>query len=105
MKVKYAIVDDDPQALESVEYYLKNISIDGLEMEMVGKQYDLDANSESDRELLTNIDVLFLDIMLRDKTAWTLLVILGMINQSLLSLLLMMSTCYEQFAFQYLITS
>ncbi len=69
MKVKYAIVDDDPQALESVEYYLKNISIDGIEMEMVGKQYDLDANSESDRELLTNIDVLFLDIMLRNKNS------------------------------------
>jgi len=69
LKVKYAIIDDDPQALESVEYYLKNISIEGLQMEMVGKQFNLDENSEADWELLTTIDVLFLDIMLRDKNS------------------------------------
>lgn len=69
LKVKYAIIDDDPQALESVEYYLKNISIDGLEMEMVAKQYSLDANSEDDHDLLTTIDVLFLDIMLKHQNS------------------------------------
>ncbi|HCD52308.1 MAG TPA: hypothetical protein DEQ34_07670 [Balneolaceae bacterium] len=77
MKVRYAIIDDDPQALESVEYYLKNISIPGLEMEMVHKQHDLDFDSEADHEVMTNIDVLFLDIMLRDKNSLDVIRLFG----------------------------
>ena len=69
MKVKYAIIDDNPEALEALEYYLKTISISGLELILVHKQHDLSSDSEKDHELLANVDILFLDIMLKEKNS------------------------------------
>ncbi len=73
MKVKYAIIDDNPEAMQSLEYYLNTMMIPGLTMEMLHKQYDLRVDSESDHELLTQVDVLFLDIMLKEKNSLDLL--------------------------------
>lgn len=64
LEMKFAVIDDEPQAIDSLKFYVQNFDVDGLTFAHVTESDDLGRDPEADRELLTSVDVLFLDIML-----------------------------------------
>ena len=73
MKISYAIIDDDPEAVKSLQFYIEMVSADGLELVEVGVRNNLDPQSEEDIEFINSVDVLFLDIMLKGKNSLDLI--------------------------------
>lgn len=73
MKITYAIIDDDPEAVKSLQFFIEVVPGNDLELTEVGVRNDLNPQSEEDIEFINSVDVLFLDIMLKGKNSLDLI--------------------------------
>jgi len=69
VKIKFGIIDDNPTAIESLQYFINEVQVDGISLEQVFIKHDLDVDSAEDEEQINSVDLLFLDIMLKRKNS------------------------------------
>ncbi len=79
MKITYAIIDDDPEAIKSLQFFIENIPVEEFTLVPGSSEIlnDLDPDSEEDIEFINSVDVLFLDIMLKGKNSLDLIAKIG----------------------------